>query len=126
MSVSLVTYKGLAIISPDPIGDAGLALNNNIKAIADSLFTQGPFVRTLSRVTTTPPSSPTDGAAYIVPSAATGAWSGFYNKIAYAYSGAWYFMSPLEGWYADVADEKALYRYSTTAGNWIVMVRATA
>jgi hypothetical protein len=119
-------YKGFAIISPDPTGDAGLALNNNINAIADSLFTQGPFVRTLSRVITTPPVSPADGAAYVVPVAATGAWAGFYNKIAYAYAGAWYFMSPLEGWYADVADEKALYRYSASAGNWVLLVQAPA
>jgi hypothetical protein len=122
MTVSLVTYKGLTVVSPDPIGDAGLALNNNIKIIADNLFTQGTLVRTASRVVSVPPVSPADGVAYIVPSNATGVWAGKYNKVTYFYAGTWFFLSPLDGWYSDVSDEKSLLRYTQNVGNWVTAI----
>ncbi len=37
---SIVPYKMLEIVTPDPTADAGLMLNNNTKIIADTLETQ--------------------------------------------------------------------------------------
>jgi hypothetical protein len=32
---SLITYNGIQIVTPDPTGDGGLALNNNFKALSN-------------------------------------------------------------------------------------------
>jgi hypothetical protein len=50
--------------------------------------------------TTTPPGSPANGDAYIVPSGATGAWASQTNKIAVwvARSSAWVLYTPKSGW----------------------------
>jgi hypothetical protein len=52
-----------------------------------------------------PPSSPAEGARYIVASSPSGAWSGHAGKIAAYQDGAWMFYAPSEGWIAWVADE---------------------
>jgi hypothetical protein len=36
---SLTTYRGLNVVTPDPIGPGGLAINNNFKSLADSIAT---------------------------------------------------------------------------------------
>jgi hypothetical protein len=51
-----------------------------------------------SRSITAPPTSPVQGEAYLVPSGATGAWSGHANEIVAFQSGAWQFYDPAEGW----------------------------
>jgi hypothetical protein len=67
---------------------------------------------------TTPPVSPSEGGRYIVASGATGAWSGQDGKVASYFNAAWAFYAPAEGWFAWVADEDLLYRYTGTA--WVV------
>src|SRR5580704_18019981 len=57
----------------------------------------------ISSTTTTPPTSPSQGDAYIIPAGATGEWSGHTNLIAVwqtsAASGAdWQFLLPKVGW----------------------------
>lgn len=52
----------------------------------------------LSASTTTPPGSPTAGDKYIVPSGASGAWSGQTNKIALYVNAGWTFYTPKAGW----------------------------
>lgn len=44
-----------------------------------------------TRLTTTPPGSPAEGDVHVVPSGATGAWSGQTNKLAHFYGNAWFF-----------------------------------
>lgn len=63
------------------------------------------------------PGAPTNGQAWLVGSSPTGQWAtdGAANKIAIRLSGAWFYVAPKEGDYADVADEDALYRYSGSA-----------
>lgn len=68
---------------------------------------------------TTPPGSPANGDAYIVPSGATGAWASQTNKIAVwvTRSSAWVFYTPKNGWQfynqADLSD----YVYNGSA--WV-------
>ncbi|KRA47198.1 hypothetical protein ASD80_17930 [Devosia sp. Root635] len=51
-----------------------------------------------SRMLTTPPTSPLEGEAWIVPAGATGVWSGHTNEIAAYQAGAWSFLDPAAGW----------------------------
>lgn len=78
--------------------------------------------RCTSATLTAPPGSPSDGATYIVPAGATGAWSGQTGKIA-RWSArttptAWEFITPKKGWEMWV-DGSGLsgqrWRYSGTA-----------
>lgn len=78
---------------------------------------------------TAPPGSPTSGAMYIVPAAASDAWSGQTGKLAIWQAGddltgvspipapSWAFVTPRAGWRAWVADEAQFYQYSGTA--WV-------
>ncbi|MBX9588440.1 MAG: DUF2793 domain-containing protein [Hyphomonadaceae bacterium] len=56
-----------------------------------------------------PPSTPVEGACYIVAASPTGAWSGQAGKVAAYQDGAWAFHAPREGWLAWAADEGVLY-----------------
>src|SRR5215217_4462475 len=47
---------------------------------------------------TTPPSTPLDGEAYVVPAGASGAWAGHTDEIAAWQSNALAFFDPAEGW----------------------------
>lgn len=84
---------------------------------------------------TAPPGSPNDGDAYIVPSGASGAWSGWTNRIAVRYNGAWYPIpgyndagtlitigARQEGMKVFVRDEGVLY---TFAGSPLAWIKAT-
>ena len=65
-------------------------------------------VSVLDRHLTIPPVAPVEGARYIVPAAATGAWVGPSGRIAAFQDGAWAFYTPREGWIAWIADEDQL------------------
>jgi len=60
----------------------------------------------LDRYINTPPSSPSDGDAYITGDSPTGAWSGHPYKIATVLDGAWRIFDPFKGLRAYVADEE--------------------
>lgn len=66
----------------------------------------------------TPPGSPADGDAYIVAAAATGAWTGWHNRIAFYLSTGWVSIIPTEGTKAYVQDENREYEWN--AVNWAV------
>lgn len=75
---------------------------------------------------TTPPASPTLGDRYLVPSGATGAWSGQTNKLTVWDGAAWAFYTPATGWTAVVQDEThALITFDGTrwrapmVGGWL-------
>jgi hypothetical protein len=61
----------------------------------------------LDRDLAAPPSSPADGARYIVGGSPTGAWSGHAGSIAAFQDGAWMYYAPVEGWIAWIGDEDA-------------------
>lgn len=63
----------------------------------------------IDRTLATPPSSPSEGAAYIVAASPTGAWSGYANYVALYFSG-WKFKAPQTGWRAfDRNADKVVY-----------------
>lgn len=70
-----------------------------------------------SRSLPTPPALPLSGEAWIVPSAATGAWAGHADEIAAFQSGAWRFYDPAEGWQVFDRDSGALLIHS--GGHWV-------
>lgn len=69
-----------------------------------------------NRTTTTPPSSPAAGDRYIIPSGATGAWSGKTNQVA-EYTTAWTYYVPDIGWTVYADDEQKVYSWNGTA--WV-------
>jgi len=76
----------------------------------------------LDKDTVSPPGSPVDGSAYIVPANAAGTWSGWDGDVAFRADGAWLRLGAAEGWRAYVADEGAVYL--RTATGWEPMLRA--
>jgi hypothetical protein len=69
----------------------------------------------VSATTTAPPGSPANGVAYIVPSGATGDWSGWAGSIALYADTAWLRIVPAEGWSAWVSDTDRRAVYSGSA-----------
>ncbi|KQX38553.1 hypothetical protein ASD04_07745 [Devosia sp. Root436] len=69
-----------------------------------------------SRTLTTPPATPLEGEAWIVPSGATGAWSGHTDEIAAYEAGAWAFLDPAAGW--QVYDRSDKTQMVFDAGAW--------
>ncbi|QDZ12403.1 DUF2793 domain-containing protein [Devosia ginsengisoli] len=69
-----------------------------------------------SRMLTTPPATPLEGEAWLVPSGATGAWSGHGDEIAAFQSGAWTFLDPAAGW--QVYDRSDRTQLVFDAGTW--------
>lgn len=69
-----------------------------------------------SRTTASPPSSPSKGDRYIIPSGASGAWSGKTNQIAH-YNTSWEYYMPKEGWSTYVDSEDKNYVFNGTS--WV-------
>ena len=69
-----------------------------------------------NRTTATPPTSPSKGDRYIIPSGATGTWADKANQIA-EYETTWAFYTPQVGWTAYVDDEQKIYSWNGTA--WV-------
>lgn len=68
-----------------------------------------------SRTLALPPDTPADGVRFIVPVAATGAWTGFAPHVAAFQDGAWVKYAAREGWLVWVEDEDRLYAFDGTA-----------
>lgn len=79
----------------------------------------------LARDLTVPPGSPAVGDAYIVDAAATGAWSGHDDEIAFFFGGVWNFILPTlgQGRGIYVLDDDQIVQWDPEAGPaaWIVM-----
>jgi hypothetical protein len=114
-----------------PENTARLALPFIMAAQAQKHITHNDALRLLDGIVqlsvldkdlTTPPGSPADGAAYIVPAGATGVWAGWSGDVAYRADGAWLRLVAGAGWRAFVADEGAVYL--RTASGWVAMLRA--
>jgi hypothetical protein len=70
----------------------------------------------VNTITTTPPSSPTNGAAYIIAAGASGAWSGKVGQIAVWQQGAWQYYTPKAGW--SVFDNGAGVVWNYNGAGW--------
>lgn len=68
----------------------------------------------LSRTVTSPPGSPAEGARYLVPASATGAFAGKSGQIAWFDTGVWRYLPPKAGWIAYVAAENLLVGFDGT------------
>jgi len=86
--------------------------HNEALAIVDALLNNGIVDKDL----TAPPSSPSNGQAYIVGTSATGLWSGKDGQITF-YNNGWEFITPREGLTFWINDEDCLYTYNGTAWN---------
>lgn len=104
-------FEGWAALE-DGWGDQ---MNANLRAV--DLLLQA---RVIARDLATPPATPTNGDAYVVPTGASGAWAGQATKIARWCSTlstpAWEFYTPKTGWVVWVINDAAPYRFS--AGAW--------
>ncbi|HEV7691501.1 MAG TPA: DUF2793 domain-containing protein [Hyphomonadaceae bacterium] len=71
----------------------------------------------VSATTAAEPSTPTDGAVYIIPAGKSGThWAAFANwSLGYYRDGAWIELSPREGWIAFVKDTDQLLFYTSSA-----------
>jgi hypothetical protein len=77
-----------------------------------------------SAAVTTPPSSPIEGEAYIVPTGASGAWAGHASEIVVFQAGAWQFYDPAAGWQVFDKASGALKIFSGT--EWIAVAATGA
>jgi len=79
-------------------------------------------LQALDKDLTTPPGSPADGDRYIVPSDATGEWSGHAFAIALNINGDWHFLTPRPGWFCYVEDEAQRYEYTPgSPSGWVAV-----
>lgn len=72
---------------------------------------EGQLVAVLSRSTMAPPGSPANGATYIIPAGATGAWSGRTGQIAHYYGGSWHYYAPVRTGAVPVINELGVAVY---------------
>ena len=95
-----------------------VTINESLTTI-DAILNNG----AISISETTPPITAIDGEVYIIPSGATGIWSGQQNKIAHYNSNfGWRYISPNEGVTIWVNDEDKLYTFDGTS--WVESISA--
>lgn len=78
----------------------GPAMNSNLLRLSRFGF----HASVLSMTTAAPPGSPTNGAGYIIPSGASGAWAGKAGQVAVWDGSAWAYAVPRNGWTVHVVD----------------------
>lgn len=69
-----------------------------------------------SATLTTPPVSPLEGEAWLVPTGATGAWAGHAAELVAWQANGWTFCDPAPGWLTYVVDDQTLRVFE--GGNW--------
>ncbi|MDE9451494.1 DUF2793 domain-containing protein [Aliiroseovarius sp. Z3] len=73
--------------------------------------------------TISPPPAATDGDRHIVPGGAIGDWAGQDQSITWLQDGVWQFITPQEGWRADVASTAQQLRFD--GSQWIDTAMST-
>lgn len=71
----------------------------------------------INRTTISPPASPAEGDTYVIPTGASGAWSGEDTKLANFSAGDWAIIQPKDGWMAWIAAESTHLVYA--GGAWL-------
>ena len=69
----------------------------NSRTVASTKLNRLPWLPVTSMTTTAPPASPAQGATYLIPAGATGAWSSNVGRIAEWIDGAWSYTTPVDG-----------------------------
>lgn len=77
----------------------------------------------LSRSLSSPPGSVGEGARYLVPSSASGAFAGKTGQIGWYDDGVWRFLAPKAGWIAYIAAENLLLGYD--GSGWLPLQQLT-
>lgn len=95
------------------------ATHNEALAIADALIQC-----TVTAIRNDPPVAPAAGAAWIVGTAPTGAWSGRADAVAWWTEGGWRFTPAIDGMAAWVAAAAAPARFQ--GGGWTIAERLPA
>ena len=108
--MSTTTHLGITLVATAQ-AQKEVTVNTALTLI-DALLNTG----AKSRVTATPPGSPTSGDLYIVGASPTGAWSGQAGNLTY-YDQTWKFITPNTGMTLWVNDESLTYTYNGSA--WI-------
>lgn len=114
--MSTTPFLGITELASDSQAGAAITVNDATRAL--EYFTQ---CGVKDRDLLTPPGSPADGDAYMMPAAGTLllGWSGFSNKDLVLYlSGAWVRFSPKNRMLVWVDDEKRYLRYNSSA-TWV-------
>ncbi len=70
-----------------------------------------------SRTIASPPATPMQGEAWLVPPGAIGSWAGHAHEIAAWQAGAWLFYDPAPGWQVYVKSDRTAYVFD--AGEWV-------
>ena len=78
----------------------------------------------IDATTTSPPTNSDDGACYLVPDNATGAWAGEHGKIAMRADSSWIYITPRSGWRVWNRSARSLYILDGT--EWHVLARTTS
>ena len=110
-------YQSLNIVSD--------GANWHVVALSENIRGQTPVVKITDRLTS-PPTSPTPGARYIITGTPTGAWSSYseHDIVEATGTGAWVQIVPADGWQAYVDDEDTQYQLRASA--WVAWSNITA
>lgn len=81
----------------------------------------------INQTTSTPPSSPSDGHAYIVGSSPTGDWSGLEGQVAAWINGEWIYFVPRAGWmvYDEALSTHVVFNGTSWASVSVTFTRPT-
>lgn len=137
MSIDLITL-GLAATANSAVTEfkspQGAAVVGAQDGVSGALFTnvQGAInyadaiaqPAVINSTTTVPPTSPTNGSAYIVPAGATGVWAAHVNSLAVWQLGAWAHYVPVTGWIAFDIAANYLKQWNGTA--WVIAASASS
>ncbi len=103
-------YQSLNIVSD--------GANWHVVALSENIRGQTPVVKITDRLTS-PPTSPTPGARYIITGTPTGAWSSYseHDIVEATGTGAWVQIVPVSGWLAWIDDEDVVSVFYDAAWN---------
>ena len=110
----------------------GITLMDAAQAQPEVIFNEAVYklaamspLQALDKDLNDPPSTPDDGARYIVSSSATGDWSGHEFDVALNINGTWHFLEPLPGWTCYVQDEGIYYQFTPgSPTGWVALADA--
>jgi hypothetical protein len=87
--------------------------HNDALDLADALIN----LTVLSRVITSPPATPANGARYLLPANPTGAFAGQGGNIVVYQNAGWRYITPKIGWRTYIIDEQIIVAFNGTTWN---------
>lgn len=103
--------SGEDVLDDGDVGGFEQKFSKAMRAFIAAQTGSGSFWQPVVSVTiTTPPTSPTLGDAYVIPNAATGAWSGKSQQLAVWFGSSWRIFVPKDGHGVSLPDGRVLER----------------